>query len=255
MTPNKTLTRARRYADGDGVLIDLERARDLYAEIADSLTGDDLTLYRELCVLYPSSDVVIGPAGEIAPISAVCPMNELYSPTAVAVAPMLVSTPSITPTPQQLRSLLDELLAHADEATLGRIYSALIKISDPHSVRKEENIVFGNNLRVLLFQCGKRSSDLCFQMSLRGMKLTPAAVSRKISGQDGTSKDTLGQILKVFNEVWIPHLNCFRDPCKVGITSEDMYLPPDQFFRLFKSPKVDDGLRKFLRNIGVTVDA
>lgn len=254
MTPNKILTQARRYADGNGVLIDLERARDLYTQIADSLTGEDLILYRELCVLYPRTAVLSELVHGSTPFSPMYRISDPYCTGTVPVAQMSASSVSLTPTPQQIRTLVDELLARADEPTLGRIYSALIKISDPHSVRKEENIVFGNNLRVLLFQCGKRSSDLCFQMSLRGMKLTPAAVSRKISGQDGTSGDTLAQMLKVFNEVWIPPLNCFRNPHKTAITPEDMYLPPDRFFYLFRSPKVDDGLRAFLRNIGVAFD-
>jgi hypothetical protein len=53
--------------------------------------------------------------------------------------------------------------------------------------------------------------------------------------------------------MWIPNDVKFRNPYKAEILPEDMRLPPDEFFGLFKSPKIDDDLRIFLQKIGVVI--
>jgi hypothetical protein len=242
MNITDTIAQARRFAEGDGVMINPRRAFDLLCPVKGSLQGEDLTLFQELEELFPDD----APLSSYGLLKSRADLSEVN----LGVVSLAAKKPASLRTKEDVRALLDRTLEVASPAQVQQLYKAIEDIACKRGGRtaKPENIRFGNNLGFLLHQWDCNSGKFCLRMNTalkkHNLSISRQAVYYYVTGQTGIRPEVLDVLIDVVNSFDASTHHALK---QLPITKEHLYLEFPDFIALFKNPKTDDEkVRKLL---------
>lgn len=260
MKHEELILRGRALANGDGVMIDLERAYMLWAPIKDELTDEDLALFSELEACFGDGLALASNA-----------FSTALSRGATPIDPAVTMYAALPPkSPAEVRDLFEKLMQTADEATLARLYRSLARMLDDQGLgsqklRKTEHIRFGNNLGFLMHQYYWNRSAFLEKINARlapmGLSMSSAALSQIINGVHGMNPAAQLLLVEMIQEAdalnkqrnaQIEKDNRYRRegqklPYRPALTREmtsaDLHLPLSELIGLYRDPRIDERIR------------
>ena len=262
MKHNELILRGRAFANGDGVMIDPERAYMLWAPIADELTGDDLSLFSELEECFGNSAIW----GNTPHATAFSRGDSMGEPCGNAAASLFANVQKEV-SPDEVREMFDRLMQNADGAMLAKIHRQLARLLDEQGLntkklRRPEHIRFGNNLGFLMHQYYWNRATFLEKINARlssmGLSMSSAALSQILNGVHGMNPASQLLLLemiheadaynKMRNEQAGKDNRYRRDGQKIAIkpeltrelTSADLHLPLSELMHLYRHPRTDE---------------
>lgn len=262
MKHEELILRGRAFANGDGVMIDPERAYMLWAPIANELTGDDLSLFSELeeCfggnatwsdTPYATAYSRDGYAGEM----------RGASPTS------LFANIQKEVSPDEVREVFDRLMQNADGATLAKVYRQLARLLDEQGLntkrlKRPEHIRFGNNLGFFMHQYYWNRATFLEKINARlspvGLSMSSAALSQILNGVHGMNPASQLLLVEMVHEADAANKmrnaqaekdNRYRRDGKKlllkpeltrELTSADLHLSLSELLDLYRHPRTDE---------------
>ena len=233
MNKNDWIKLGRKYAEGDGVMIDQKRAFAYWTFAADVLAGEDLAMYRELGGMY--ADEVAGLFG----------IGSVESFSSVSLKRASGRTPRSA---DELKELFDDVMSQLTPEeyasffnNMNRFIKDKIKSRDPGNKRTPEKIRFGNNLAFVIHQCGWNRQALMDRLnrnSISGKKMDAQIMSQVFNGVQGMA-DSWKMIL-------VDQINDYNVTRKKGgllnraMTVSDLDLPLLELSKVFCNVRTED---------------
>lgn len=244
MKHEELVTLGRKYANGDGVMIDTERALELWSLVRQELEGEDLRLYQEICACHTLMEPQ--PQLSVQYALSTSPLSDRSALTSINMAAATQRSEA------EVRNTFENILQNADSATLTRLYEALRRVEEgaqkEPKARKPENIRFGNNLGFIMRQFGWNRTVFLGKMNARLQQISTyhkrqsssslSQIINGINGMDGTAQMVLVAIINHANK---EHQSRWGHPIlHRSMTVADLHLFPVDLAALFVNPKLDD---------------
>ena len=233
MTDKERIEYGRKFAIGDGVCVDYERAYTIWKDVRFQLKGEDRELFAVIEDLI--CEAVAQPRYE--------------NPIGFSRAPTVSFAQSMTekPTEAQIRALFERLMASGNYEA---VYEALARLNTPKKAeraKKPMNKNFGNNMKFLLYQFGWSTSYFRDQLNellrLAGLReKSVQAIYQIIGGVNGMNESGQMKTVELFNEADKKR----RLMCR-PLTVLDLQLPISEMQALFAHPKWDEKLKILLQ--------
>lgn len=248
MNKNDWIKLGRKYAEGDGVMIDQKRAFAYWSFAADSLTGDELKLYGELGGIY--ADELAGLFG----------IGSVEAVSSVSLKRASGRTPRSA---DELKELFDDVMSQLTPEeyasffnNMNRFIKDKVKSRDPHSKRTPEKIRFGNNLAFISHQCSWNRQTLMDKLNkgaVSSRKIDAQIISQIFNGVQGMA-DSWKMIL-------VEQVNNYNENRKKGellkrpVAVSDLDLPILELADIFRNIRMEDPkVRKLLENAKKAAD-
>ncbi len=234
MNKNDWIKLGRKYAEGDGVMMDQKRAFVYWSFAADALAGEELRLFRDLGGIY---------AHEVAGLFGLCSAESISS---VSLKRASARTPR---SEEEVRELFDDVMSQLTSEeyasffnNMNRFIKNKLQSRDPSSKKKPENIRFGNNLAFIMHQCSWNRQVLMDNLNKVAVssksKIDASSVCQIIAGSQGM-QDSWKMIL-------VEQVNEYNVTRKKGtlltrtMTVSDLELPLLELAELFCKIRMDD---------------
>ena len=273
MLHDEIILRGRALANGDGVMIDTERAYMLWSTVADELTGDDLSLFLELRDCFGQNFV----AGGNERISEFSMCAEKYRGSLSSFESVTEYAAATPRTKDEVREAFEALLRDADTKTLSKLYTAIARVSADMQAKKEplqrkpEHINLGNNISFLIHQCYWNRSIFLQKINKLinplNASMTSAALSRIVNGVNGMNGATQIMLVDMVNAADAAHKEYnilatqhnrkanernkmeIKPSLKRKLTTEDLHTSFSELVALYDHPRMDD--EKIRRLLGL----
>lgn len=221
MTDFEKIRLGRKYALGDGVIVDIEKAYELWKDVHHLLKKEDLETYTIIEQV----------------------LNETYSETSEFGE--FINYAEVTPLEIEeldVRALFEKIMLKSKAASdFSKVYKALMRLENPPArsdEKKKKDEAFGKNISIILDQFELTVPRFTIQINRysadNGLETrTPHSLYRVIGGKNGMSEGNMIQFVNFFNSVNIKRPR----PCmKRDLTISDLFLPEDELLKLFYSP-------------------
>ena len=244
----------RKYANGDDVMIDLEKAYALWFPVENYLTGEDREIFLSLRKFYAQSTVFVDSCADPGVASAKEMLIRAASQSSVGMPAGMVSLMAAPKkkkprTKEEARKLFDKLLAEANEEAVTAIYDVLDRYAKkkdkPAKVRKPENIMFGNNLGFIMHQFRWNRSVFLDKLNEKlkplGDHKSSQTLTQTLNGEHGMTGSGQLKIVEMINEADLSYRTRFsKRILHREFRVEDLKLPLTKLVELFVSPRLDD---------------
>lgn len=270
MLHDEIIQRGRALANGDGVMIDTERAYMLWSTVADELAGDDLSLFLELRLCF-GQNFVDGGNGRISEFSMCAEKYRGSLSSFESVTEYAAATPR---TKDEVREAFEALLRDADTKTLSKLYTAIARVSADMQAKKEplqrkpEHINLGNNLGFFMHQYHWNRSVFLEKINKLinplNASMSSAALSQIINGIHGMNPATQLMLVemvnaadganKTFNASAEKENRYRRDQnrlvykpsLKRALSTEDLHASLSNLVALYDHPRTDEKIKRLL---------